>query len=92
MKDEKLINEQIEEQFRAQHTEWLRHPITSAYLKALNKHRESFVGIISANVANVSVTDQQIRMMGISVRDFDTAIVLVSNPEAILNLNKNQKV
>lgn len=78
------------EQFNSAHSEWLRHPMTNAFLKALKNQKELFVDRVTSNVSNQTVPDQQIRFYGISIKDYDTMITLLGNADAILKLNNNQ--
>jgi hypothetical protein len=82
--------DKLKELFEVQHSQWINNPTTQSFLKALEKHKNTFVDILSANVEG-QMTDQQFRRISVNIKNTDAILSLARNSEIFykqLNPNK----
>lgn len=61
------------------HSQWLEQPITQMMLKCLNKHKQSFANTMSANASAATTPDQQFRLWGVSMKNTDAVIKILTD-------------
>jgi len=73
--DESLLEVQFQQ--------WLSHPTTALMLRALNKHKEDFINLVSESSMDDKLSDAFVRLKTTGIRNTDAIIKLITNKEAM---------